>query len=105
MLTTGKYPIHTGMQSSVIFGPERWGLGLNETLLPQYLKKQGYKTHAVGKWHLGYYAKEYTPTYRGFDSYYGHYLGWNDYWDHHVELHFKGQCDFTWCGSTGQPGT
>ena len=37
------------MQESVIFAPSRWGLGLNETLLPQHLKKLGYKTHAVGK--------------------------------------------------------
>lgn len=81
-IMTGRYPIHTGMQESVILGSNTWGVGLNETFLPQMLNKQGYSTHAVGKWHLGFYAKEYTPTQRGFDSFYGYYLGKSDYWDH-----------------------
>ena len=29
--------------------PQPYGLGLNETLMPQYLKQLGYATHAVGK--------------------------------------------------------
>jgi len=81
-IMTGRYPIHTGMQHSVIDKGEPWGVGLNETFLPQQLKTLGYKTHAIGKWHLGYYMKEYTPTYRGFDSFYGYYLSESDYFDH-----------------------
>jgi arylsulfatase A-like enzyme len=35
----------------------------------------------VGKWHLGYSSLEYTPTYRGFDHFYGYYNGFIDYWN------------------------
>ena len=37
------------MQHGVIQAAQPYGLGLNETLLPQYLKELGYATHAVGK--------------------------------------------------------
>ena len=38
-----------GMQSGVILAAQPYGLGLNETLIPQYLKEFGYATHGVGK--------------------------------------------------------
>ena len=37
------------MQHSVILAAQPYGLGLDETLLPQHLQKLGYATHAVGK--------------------------------------------------------
>lgn len=72
------------MQHLVILEPEPWGLPLNETLLPQHLKRNGYDTHAVGKWHLGFFRKEYTPTYRGFDTHFGYWQGLQDYYEHTV---------------------
>ena len=48
-LLTGRMPHRMGMQTPFCGGaPE--GLNLNETLLPQYLSKVNYSTHAVGKW-------------------------------------------------------
>ncbi|XP_048238380.1 arylsulfatase B-like [Haliotis rufescens] len=84
-IMTGRHPIHTGMQHSVIAGDEPYGLPLTETIMPQYFKHLGYKSHIVGKWHLGFFAKEYTPTYRGFDSHFGYWLGCEDYFDHTSE--------------------
>jgi arylsulfatase A-like enzyme len=70
------------MQHLVILAPEPWGLPLSERLMPEYLKAAGYATHAIGKWHLGFHRKEYTPTHRGFDSHYGYWNGYQDYYDH-----------------------
>ena len=51
------------------------GLAANVRILPQYLQQAGYTTHAIGKWHLGFCHQNYTPTYRGFHTFYGFYLG------------------------------
>ncbi|XP_065306096.2 arylsulfatase J-like [Dermacentor albipictus] len=50
--------------------------------MPEYFKELGYEPHIVGKWHLGYYSFNYTPTYRGFDSFLGMHVGPTDYYTH-----------------------
>ena len=81
-LMSGRYPIHTGFQHSVIHPGEPWGLHLDETIIPQILKEYNYSTHAVGKWHLGMHKWSYTPAKRGFDDFFGYYLGSQNYDSH-----------------------
>jgi arylsulfatase A len=72
-LMTGRYPIRSGMcsdRSRVLFPDSTGGLPASEVTIAEQLKKAGYATAALGKWHLGY-QKEYLPTSHGFDSYFG----------------------------------
>jgi arylsulfatase A-like enzyme len=70
------------MQGPPVQEAEPRGLPLGEKILPQYLKDMHYVTRAVGKWHLGFYKKDFTPTYRGFDSHFGYWSGYTSYYDH-----------------------
>lgn len=82
-LLSGRYPLHTGCHE-VINSVSTDGLPLQEETLPQVLRRAGYLAHAVGKWHLGHSKWEQTPTFRGFQSFFGYYLGWSDYFTHYT---------------------
>lgn len=97
-LLTGLYPIHTGMQQSIILAAEPWGLSPKVKVMPETFKDLGYETHMVGKWHVGNFAKEYTPTYRGFDTFYGFYGAEVDYRSHTATMYNKTGLDF-WVGT------
>jgi len=47
-------------------------------LLPARLKKVGYRSALIGKWHLGH-AEPYRPLKRGFDHFFGFLSGGYDY--------------------------
>ncbi len=94
-LMTGRFGVNTG-----VLGPfNPWyarGLPLDEKLLPEYFREAGYRTHAVGKWHLGPNSPEYHPMNRGFDSFYGHLHG---YLNHELHTLF-GRIDWQRDGKT-----
>ena len=71
-LLTGKLPVQTGMygKRSVLFPDNAGGLDPKEVTIASALKKNGYKTACIGKWHLGH-LKKYMPLNHGFDSFYG----------------------------------
>ncbi len=54
------------------------GLPLTEKTFPQLLKAGGYRTGAVGKWHLGN-EPHFHPLARGFDEFFGFLGGSHDY--------------------------
>ncbi len=72
-LLTGRLPIRNGMigkEHRVLFPDSEFGLPANEITIAEKLRENGYKTAAIGKWHLGH-KKEYLPTNHGFDYYFG----------------------------------
>ena len=77
---TGVYPFKAGLQRAAILPGQPICSPLENELLPKKLKKLGYATHMVGKWHLGFCNSDCTPTHRGFDSFLGFYNAQVDYY-------------------------
>jgi arylsulfatase A-like enzyme len=80
-LLTGRYQNRFGHEFNP--GPPtpanaELGLPLSETTLADRLKKAGYSTGMVGKWHLGA-AEKFHPLRRGFDSFFGFLGGAHSY--------------------------
>jgi len=74
-LMTGCYPRRVSMYEDaagdwVLFPVSRKGLNPDEITLAELLKKAGYATACVGKWHLGD-QPPFLPTRQGFDRYFG----------------------------------
>jgi len=78
-LLTGRYQQRFGHDRNIPpTYSETNGLPLSEVLLPVVLRDAGYRTIALGKWHLGY-APQFHPLERGFDDYYGFLQGARSY--------------------------
>ena len=53
-ILTGYYPIHIGIQRGVMQQQKPVGLYTDDTLMSEYWRDFRYRTHIVGKWHLGF---------------------------------------------------
>eukprot|EP00007_Cunea_sp_BSH-02190019_P007656 CAMPEP_0174237238 /NCGR_PEP_ID=MMETSP0417-20130205/7401_1 /TAXON_ID=242541 /ORGANISM="Mayorella sp, Strain BSH-02190019" /LENGTH=509 /DNA_ID=CAMNT_0015315967 /DNA_START=1 /DNA_END=1527 /DNA_ORIENTATION=+ len=81
-LMQGRYPFRTGMQHYSTIKPASTAhMPLDQPTLAELMREAGYRTHHVGKWHLGYASFNYTPTARGFESHVGYYQGMEDYYN------------------------
>ena len=69
-LLTGLYPIRTGTDAHVFFEWSAEGLPNDSVTLAEALKKNGYQSYCIGKWHLGH-KEGFLPTDQGFDYFYG----------------------------------
>ena len=83
-LLTGRHPEQVGVPGVIrTHADNNWGyLDPDAVMLPEVLKRAGYDTAIIGKWHLGLESPN-RPNDRGFDYFHG-YLGdmMDDYYKH-----------------------
>ena len=81
-ILTGKTPVRAGVPTNIASIPnQQKGMPASEITIAEMLKKVGYKTAAIGKWHLGY-SKSLQPNGQGFDYFFGHLVGCIDNFSH-----------------------
>jgi arylsulfatase A-like enzyme len=104
-LLTGRYPLRAGMPQNAPSTPGTPGMPTSEVTIAEMLRRAGYATAHVGKWHLGC-TPETMPLGQGFDVSFGHMGGcidnhshffyWqgpnrHDLWRNGIEIHRPGR--------------
>src|SRR5580700_5167831 len=81
-LITGRYQyrLRVGLEEPLSF-QSRYGLPPEHPTLPSLLKKAGYGTTLIGKWHLGG-LPNFGPLKSGYDHFWGFRWGALDYYTH-----------------------
>ena len=74
-----RYGLEFALPAAAVAGDR--GLPALAHSLPLLLKRNGYSTALVGKWHLGF-RPQHSPRAHGFDYFYGHKSGAIDYYAH-----------------------
>ncbi|XP_034436973.1 N-acetylgalactosamine-6-sulfatase [Hippoglossus hippoglossus] len=76
-LLTGRLPVRNGFYTTNAHARNAYtpqeivgGISKDEILLPRLLKKKGYVSKIVGKWHLGH-RPQHLPLENGFDEWFG----------------------------------
>lgn len=81
-IITGRYQyrLRAGLEEPIA-APSTIGLPPEHPTLPSLLKRVGYATYLVGKWHLGF-LPDYGPLKSGYDHFWGFRAGAIDYFSH-----------------------
>ena len=82
-LITGRYQyrLPVGLEEPLASPARNIGLPPDHPTLPSVLRKAGYGTTLIGKWHLGW-LPDYGPLQSGYDHFYGFRGGALDYFTH-----------------------
>jgi arylsulfatase A-like enzyme len=82
-LITGRYQyrLRGGLEEPIAGASDTLGLPRTHPTLPSLLRKNGYGTALIGKWHLGS-LPNFGPIKSGYDSFFGNYGGAIDYFTH-----------------------
>jgi arylsulfatase A-like enzyme len=83
-LITGRYQyrLAAGLEEPISpLSPRSAGLPPSDPTLPSLLKRVGYGTTLVGKWHLGS-LPDFSPLRSGYDHFFGIFGGAADYFNH-----------------------
>jgi len=75
-LLTGVYQQRMGVYGNW----DRGGIPESQPIIFEMLKKLGYQTCAIGKWHVGACRESLRPNSRAVDFFYGFLWGAHDYW-------------------------
>lgn len=81
-LLTGRYQSRFGHDCNMPYQSENdntIGTPLAEKMISEVLKEQGYRTSAIGKWHVGDHPDLHPPA-QGFDHWFGFPGGGMNYW-------------------------
>lgn len=81
-LLTGRYQARFGHDCNMPYNvesDETVGTPLSEKMISEALKELGYRTSAIGKWHLGDHEALWPPA-QGFDHWFGFPGGGMNYW-------------------------
>jgi arylsulfatase A-like enzyme len=83
-LITGRYQyrLPVGLEEPISPAtPKGIGLPPGHPTIPSLLKRAGYATELIGKWHLGF-LPEFSPLKSGYDKFFGFFGGTAHYFDH-----------------------
>lgn len=82
-LMTGRYQyrLPVGLEEPLSNAARGVGLPPEHPTIPSLMKKAGYGTTLIGKWHLGW-LPNYSPTKSGYDHFWGFRGGGVDYFTH-----------------------